>query len=158
KSLVPLEGRIRGVARASGWLRQLERGWRTPLDAVLGLEDFNYPATRALFRTPPDRPDIIHCHNLHGSYFDLQLLPPLSQAFPVVLTLHDAWLLSGHCALSFDCNRWQTGCGECPDLSIYPAIKRDSTAYNWRRKRDILARSRLYVATPSRWLMDRVKS
>jgi glycosyltransferase involved in cell wall biosynthesis len=74
-----------------------------------------------------------------------------------VLTLHDAWLLSGHCAHSFDCERWKTGCGRCPDLSIYPAVKRDATAYNWRRKRNIYAQSRVYVATPSRWLMRKVE-
>ena len=76
---------------------------------------------------------------------------------PTVLTLHDAWLLSGHCAHSFDCERWKTGCGECPDLTIEPAIRRDATADNWVRKRDIYARSRLYVATPSPWLMGRVE-
>ena len=48
------------------------------------------------------------------------------------------------------------GCGACPDLAIYPAVKRDATAYNWQRKQDIFARSRLYVATPSRWLMQKV--
>ncbi len=76
---------------------------------------------------------------------------------PVVLTLHDAWLLSGHCAHSFDCERWRTGCGQCSDLSIYPAIRRDATAHNWRRKQDVYRRSRVYVATPSRWLMDKVR-
>jgi glycosyltransferase involved in cell wall biosynthesis len=106
---------------------------------------------------PPERPDIVHCHNLHGSYFDLRALPWLSQQVPTILTLHDAWLLSGHCAHSFDCERWKTGCGDCPDLTIYPAIKRDATAYNWQRKRDIYKKSRLYIATPSHWLMRKVK-
>ena len=75
----------------------------------------------------------------------------------MVLTLHDAWLLSGHCAHSFDCERWKTGCGDCPDLTIYPPVRRDATAYNWQRKRDLYARSRLYIATPSQWLMDKVR-
>jgi glycosyltransferase involved in cell wall biosynthesis len=74
-----------------------------------------------------------------------------------VLTLHDAWLLSGHCAHSFDCERWTTGCGRCPDLSIYPAIRRDATAYNWRRKQRLYEASRLHIATPSRWLMNKVE-
>jgi len=43
------------------------------------------------------------------------------------------------------------------DLSIYPAIGRDATAFNWRRKRRIYARSRLYVTAISGWLMDRVR-
>ncbi|UCG17807.1 MAG: glycosyltransferase [Phycisphaerales bacterium] len=126
------------------------------LDAFRGLEDFHYPGTRRLPEMTPERPNIVHGHNLHARYFDLRVLPWLSRQVPVVLTLHDAWLTTGHCAHSFDCVRWQTGCGRCPDLRIYPAIRRDATAANWRRKRDIYAASRLYVATPCRWLMDRV--
>src|SRR4030095_9481389 len=33
----------------------------------------------------------------------------------------------------------------------------DGTAFNWLRKRDIFAKSRLYVATPSHWLMQQVQ-
>ena len=33
----------------------------------------------------------------------------LSRQLPLVVTLHDAWLLSGHCAHSFDCERWKDG-------------------------------------------------
>lgn len=121
-----------------------------------GEEDFDFPGTPFILDLPPQRPDILHCHNLHRNYFDLRALPGLSAQVPIVLTLHDAWLLSGHCAHSFDCVRWQTGCGVCPDLTIHPPIKRDATAFNWRRKRDIYARSRFYVAAPSRWLMDKV--
>jgi len=118
-----------------------------------GIEDFDFPSTRTL----AERSDILQCHNLHGNYFDLCALPVLSRALPVVLTLHDSWMLSGHCAHSFDCTRWKTGCGACPDLGIYPAVKSDSTAYNWRRKQDIYTGSRLYVAAPSNWLMERVE-
>ncbi len=63
-------------------------------------------------------------------------------------------MLTGHCAYSLGCERWKNGCGQCPDLDIYPAIERDATATNWRRKRRIYERSRLYVSTPSQWLMD----
>src|SRR5262249_25661532 len=76
---------------------------------------------------------------------------------PVVLTLHDAWLLSGHCAHSYRCERWRTGCGHCPDLATYPPVRRDATAYNWRRKHQIYRRSRLYVASPCQWLMRKVE-
>ena len=43
------------------------------------------------------------------------------------------------------------------DLGIYPPISRDATAYNWRRKRNVYNQSRFYVATPSRWLMQKVE-
>jgi glycosyltransferase involved in cell wall biosynthesis len=127
------------------------------LDIYRGLEDFNFPGTQRILELTPDKPDIVHCHNLHGGYFDLRALPWLSRQLPVALTLHDTWMLSGHCAYSIDCDRWKSGCGQCPYLTIYPAIRREATAYNWLRKQDIYSRSHLYVATPSRWLLEEVK-
>jgi glycosyltransferase involved in cell wall biosynthesis len=126
-------------------------------DYFAGHEDFHFPGTRQLLFLLEQPPDLLHVHNLHGYYFDLRRLPRLCQQLPVLLTLHDAWLLSGHCAHSLGCDRWKTGCGQCPDLSLYPAIRRDATAANWQRKRRIFARSSLYVATPSRWLMNKVE-
>ena len=154
--LSPLVGKVRGVGRVRRWLRMIGQPCRF-IKIQLGYEDFDFPGTwQILDGLLPRRPDILHCHNLHGAYFDLRALPWLSHQVPVVLTLHDAWLLSGHCAHSFNCDRWKTGCGNCPDLTIYPSIKRDTTADNWQWKRDIYAKSRLYIATPSHWLMHKV--
>ena len=150
------DGTIRGAWRLGDLLRGLAepRRW---FDESRGIEDFHFPGTRRLLQLAPQSPEIVHLHNLHGYYFDLRLLPWLATQLPLVLTLHDGWLLSGHCAHSLECERWKTGCGRCPDLTIYPSIRRDMSDYNWRRKRDLYARSRLYVATPSQWLMDKVK-
>jgi glycosyltransferase involved in cell wall biosynthesis len=152
------------AAEPENWLtRQFERGRagfttrKRALEMRLGWEDFNFPGTFRLLKLFPQPPDILHCHNLHGSYFDLRALPWLSRQAPLILNLHDAWLLSGHCAHSLGCTKWKTGCGRCPDLSIYPRIMRDGTAHNWRRKREIFAHSRLYVTTVCQWLMDLVK-
>ena len=154
--LRPFDENVPGLWRMRKWLTAWSSPWHK-MQCSLGIEDFNYPGTRQLLAVPPHRPDIVHCHNLHGRYFDLRILPRLSQEMPVVIHLHDTWLLSGHCAYSFDCERWKTGCGRCPDLTIYPAIERDATAYNWRRKRDIFARSRLYVTTTCQWVMRMVE-
>ena len=126
-------------------------------DRRRGREPCHYPGTRRLLELAPFPPQVVHAHNLHRDYFDLRFLPELSARVPLVITLHDAWLLSGHCAHSFACERWLTGCGECPDLTIPPAVERDATAFNWQRKRDLYKRSRFYVAAPSRWLMEKVE-
>jgi len=150
--------RVRGIglwklSRAAG---ALANPWKW-LDIHSGIEDFHFVGSRHLMSLPPQKPDIIHLHNLHGDYFDLRVLPTLSRQVPVVLTLHDEWLLTGHCSYSLQCERWQTGCGKCPDLNRYPPVQRDSTAYNWRRKRIIYQQSHLYVTTPSQWLMSRAQ-
>lgn len=160
-----LQARLRRMAGRSpgrGW-GQLSRSLRFAtharalLNSYAGLEDFEFAGTGRLLELTPEPPDILHCHNLHGGCFDLRAIAQLSQRVPTILTLHDAWLLSGHCAHSFDCERWKIGCGACPDLTIAPAVRRDRTAENWARKRDIYQRSRLYVATPARWLLDKVE-
>jgi glycosyltransferase involved in cell wall biosynthesis len=126
-------------------------------DRWLGREGGSFPGTWHLLDFLPATPDILHLHNLHGDYFDLAALPTLSGPQPTFLTLHDAWLSTGHCAHSFSCDRWEIGCGRCPDLTIYPAARRDATNRNWLRKADIASRSKLRIATPSAWLMDRIE-
>lgn len=155
-SLAPLGRRIKPVRRTRRWLEQVAFPINY-VDALRGREDFHYPGTRQLLAVPPEPPDLLHLHNLHGHYFDLRGLVDLSRRLPCVVTLHDEWLLTGHCSYAGACQRWLSGCGACPDLSIYPAVRRDATAENWRIKDGIYRNSRLFLAAPSRWLLDEAK-
>lgn len=121
-----------------------------------GLDDFEFPYARHLLELTGSVPDVVHCHNLHGGYFDLRALPWLSRRVPVFLTLQDAWTATGHCAFPIGCERWQrhVGCGQCPDLSLPPAVERDATALNWWRKARIFEKSRLYIIGTSQWSLD----
>lgn len=101
--------------------------------------------------------DILHFHNLHGGYFSPFAISSLSHSKPVVWTLHDMQSFTGHCAHSFDCEKWQTGCGDCPDLTIYPALTVDSTSELWKDKKFIYEHSRLYIVVPSQWLKSKVE-
>ncbi|GAB4114800.1 MAG: glycosyltransferase [Roseiflexaceae bacterium] len=151
---VATQQRFRGQYRVRDWLQRSAWPQRW-INHFSGAEDFSYPASQHVL---DDQwcPDVIHAHNLHGDYFDLRALAPLSQRVPVIWTLHDTWALTGHCAYFIDCPRWQHGCGVCPDLQRAPAIRADRTAENWQRKRAIYAQSRLAIATPSQWLLDLV--
>ena len=160
RALLQLKASVqKSIIPGKYWLGEALKNLAEPRrnrEVAQGLEDYNHPGIWHLLDVLPEQPDIIHCHNLHGNYFDLRALPWLSRKAPLILTLQDAWILSGHCSHSFDCDRWQTGCGKCPDLTIYPSIKRDATAENWQRKKEIFAQSQLFLVTPCQWLMDKV--
>jgi len=153
-SLTPFHGHMKGAWRVSRFLTDIAQPRHT-MAKQLGHEDFFFPASRQLLFDLA--PDILHCHNLHAGFFDLRALSALSQQTPTLITLHDEWLLTGHCGYPITCERWRTGCGNCPDLTLYPKIKRDATARNWRVKQHIYQNSRLYIAAPSQWLLDTAK-
>ncbi len=149
-----------GVVEIGGAGSRRGRALRDPgvlIDAARGQEDFRFPASRRVLDLLPAAPDVVHVHNLHGGYFDLRGLPELAGRAPLVATLHDAWLLTGHCAHPIDSDGWLRGCGDCPHLDTYPALRRDGTAFNLARKREIYAALELTVVAPSRWLMDMVE-
>ena len=108
-------------------------------------------------------PDVIHIHNVHGYYLHMKLLfDYLKQARkPVVYTLHDCWSFTGHCSY-FDfvgCDKWKTGCFECPSKRAYPASWFiDRSKKNYAEKKVIFnGVENLTLVTPSAWLADLVK-
>lgn len=108
-------------------------------------------------------PDVIHLHNLHGHYLNLEILfEYLRIANKMVMwTFHDCWPFTGHCAYfhSVSCNRWQTGCGDCPQKYSYPrSLFFDRSSVQWKAKRDMfLSVPRLYIITVSKWLQSLVE-
>lgn len=165
-SLRPVSSRLERIAKtvaeqsAAGCVRHLLNKFERPLIDPRAADYLGPVGSWRLLPRDEPLPDILHAHNLHGpdrGYFDLRALPSLSARVPLVLSLRDAWTMSGHCAHSFGCDRWLTGCGECPDLTIYPQIPSDRTAKNWRAKRDIYRASRLYVHAISNWIKERAE-
>lgn len=96
--------------------------------------------------------DVLNLHNLHYNFFNYLAISKLTQTKPAIFTLHDMWSFTGHCAYSYDCERWQIGCGHCPYPNSYPAIQRDSTALEWKLKDWVYAQSNLTIVAPSMWL------
>jgi glycosyltransferase involved in cell wall biosynthesis len=101
--------------------------------------------------------DIVHLHNLHGGYFNPAFLPMITAKKPTVWTLHDEQSFTGHCACTLACENWRQGCTSCPDLASYPPIGVDTAHFLWQLKKDIYAKSRLTIVTPSLWLKARVE-
>ena len=102
--------------------------------------------------------DILNFHNLHTGYFNYLAITKLTKTKPAIFTLHDMWSFTGHCAYSYDCDRWKIGCGSCPYPDIYPAIRRDSTRIEWKLKNWIYSKSNLTIITLSHWLTEQAKA
>ena len=108
-------------------------------------------------------PDIIHIHNIHGYYINLEILfEYLSKANkPVVWTLHDCWAFTGHCTY-FDCagcDKWKTKCHHCPQKRVYPkSYILDSSKYNYMQKKRLFTSvENMTLVTPSIWLSELVE-
>jgi glycosyltransferase involved in cell wall biosynthesis len=101
--------------------------------------------------------DVLDIHCMHGGFFNYLALPSLTAHKPAVLTLHDMWPFTGHCSFSYDCDRWQTGCGRCPYPGNYPAIKTDGSRIEWKLKEWVYRRSNLVIVTLCRLRTEQVR-
>lgn len=121
-------------------------------------------ATRKLItKIEQIKPDIIHLHNIHGYYLNYEILFEylLKAKIPVVWTLHDCWPFTGHCAhfASIGCNKWQTGCGHCPQKDTYPKsifIDRSKKNFEDKQKYFTDCKSLITLVPVSDWLADLV--
>lgn len=109
-------------------------------------------------------PDLIHLHNIHGFYLNVEMLFHFlkKKEIPVVWTFHDCWPFTGHCAY-FDyagCEKWKTGCESCSiHRTAYPyAVFKDNSRNSYLKKKECFQGVKnLTIVTPSKWLKDLVK-
>jgi glycosyltransferase involved in cell wall biosynthesis len=97
--------------------------------------------------------DVIALHCIHEGFLSYLGLPWLTEK-PTVFYIHDMWAFTGQCHYSYECDRWQTGCGNCPHLG---SLKRDNTRLEWWLKDWAYRHSKLHIITNSTWTHERVK-
>ena len=107
-------------------------------------------------------PDVIHLHNLHGYYINIEILFDYLKTCQkkIIWTLHDCWSFPGHSAYSdaIGCEKWQSGCNKCPQIKEYPKSVIDNSKRNWEKKRNIFSNiPNMTIVTPSKWLAELVK-
>lgn len=128
-------------------------------EAVLSVQSMLYPWPLQLLHDKRfTNADIVHYHLLHNGYFSLQALPKITSLKPSVLTIHDPWLLCGHCIYPLNCERWKTGCGACPALGNAMPMARDNTRYMFESKRNVFAKCDLDVVVASEFMLEMVQN
>lgn len=102
-------------------------------------------------------PDIVHLHNIHGHYMNYKMLFQYlkKKNCQVVWTFHDCWPVTGKCAhfTEVKCEKWKTGCFECPQLDRYPDSERDRSRKSYLEKKAAFTSiPNLHIVTVSNWL------
>ena len=106
------------------------------------------------------KPDIIHLHNIHGYYLNIEALFHYLKVtnIPIVWTLHDCWSFTGHCS-HFEyikCKKWIKLCNHCPQKKNYPAsfFLDNSTKNYLDKKRLFTSVSNMTIISVSQWIND----
>ncbi len=102
-------------------------------------------------------PDVIHLHNLHGYYINIEVLFHYLRTCgkKIIWTLHDCWAFAGHSAYCdvVKCEKWKSGCGQCPQIGVYPKSYLDRSRQNWIAKKNLMTGiPNMTIVTPSHWL------
>lgn len=148
-------------------LGYLSHGVKTRLFDRMGFYSKGDTA-RLLKRLDEIKPDVVHLHNIHGYYINVEMLFEwlASQTCQVRWTLHDCWAFTGHCAhfAYTKCAQWRSHCAlnkPCPQLNTYPkTVSKHSCAKNYEDKRRIfnmLPVDRMKLVSPSHWLEGLVR-
>lgn len=108
------------------------------------------------------KPNIIHLHNIHGYYINIELLFNYIKKnnIKVIWTLHDCWAFTGHCTHFeyFKCDKWKKQCKKCPQKKEYPKSLIDNTKWCFNKKKELFTGvNNLTIVTPSIWLSNLVK-
>lgn len=106
--------------------------------------------------------DIIHLHNIHGGYFDLDALLKIGKEKKVVWTLHDMWAMTGGEAYTFENENYKIGIGKTPYLNVPPLNNPivDRRQYYIEKKKKIYDEiyKNITFITVSKWLENCFKS
>lgn len=140
------------------WARRINRVAKRVED-VTSLQSVLYPHAAQMMKMPAFKEaDVLHLHIIHSGYLSLSDLPKITKRKPTVWTLHDPWAMTGHCVYPFECKRWMTGCGSCPDLGVHFPLRMDTTRLLFRYKRWAYRNSKFDVIVASKWMRDMVEA
>jgi len=149
---LPDHPRLMGLDRAL-FARLRQTRFAKAIEKFAPKQEVTDKSFRALARSDFD---VINIHSFHGQYASLESLDYLARHKPVVWTFHRYWGVTGGCDHPFDCDKYQTGCGGCPQLGSWPLGDQDNTAEHHAHKFSTIAKSPLHIVSPSKHLAETV--
>ena len=106
-----------------------------------------------------EKPDVVHLHCINGFFVHVYKLFDFLKKHDIntVLTLHAEFMYTGSCGHAFECEKWKTGCGKCPqlwDATYSYFFDRTSTAWS-KMNKALEGFNNLVVTAVSPWLRSR---
>ena len=138
-----------------------EQGVYRRIHYVLGLHyGFAPISTAKILRVlEKERPDVVHLHSINCAMVNIyKLLDYLKKnRIATVVTNHAEFFYTGSCPHAFDCEKWKTGCGNCPALFAASESRLfDRTHTAWERMRRAFAdHPNISVVSVSPWVYGR---
>lgn len=154
------EGTDESIRLVTGnkWFRRIDKIWGELLTRIGFPDAFYLFSSFFFFYRDVRTADIIQLYNIHGGFFAYHQLHKLAKKSIVVWRLSDIWPMTGHCAYSYDCDKWISGCKKCNHLLFYPWVGRDHCAYTWKKKyKEISGIENMVFVAPSHWIMELAK-
>lgn len=123
---------------------------------------FSYFSTKRLIKyIKKFNPDVVHLHELHAYFINVaQILNYLKKRnIKVIHTLHCSFSYTGKCGLHLDCEKWKSGCGNCPRLKNYVSTMFfDHTKRMYEKKKLAFnGFNNFKITCPSEWLAEYAK-
>lgn len=139
--------------------------WHALMTRVLGRQGYCsiFATKRFLNYIDKIKPDVVHLHNLHSNYINLDMLLKYLSAkdIPTVITLHDCWFFTGKCFHYADvgCDGFMRGCGNCKKKKSKPgSLFFDCSSRVLKDKRKHLSEiPHLKVVGCSKWICGEAK-
>ena len=108
------------------------------------------------------KPDIIHIHNIHENFINLKPLFKYikKNRIKTIFTAHDCWFFTGYCKYFtlVNCDKWKSGCGECPKKRFDKANLFDNSKSMFKLKKTLFCEiDNLTIVSPSNWLNELLK-
>lgn len=102
--------------------------------------------------------DYIYVHYVLGGFLSIKSLKQLARlGKPLIMVMHDMWAITGGCSYSFDCDKFNTHCHNCPILA--GDKQKDISFRQFEKKKKLYDQfDNLFFVTPSTWLYNLAKN
>lgn len=96
--------------------------------------------------------DVVHLHWMAFMIDYPTFFQSVPDSVPIVWTLHDMSPFTGGCHYSSHCEKFKSGCGNCPQ--VVASNTRDVSVDSFFAKKKALKNKSIHVVAPSRWLIE----